>query len=125
MLPQSQPFPACSQLQHLYTLLPGPTRKRFPRWYGYRLCYRSPDAGAPGCIMSWEVTGGRQSYQVALERTSRGELQAHCTCADAVYRGELKADHVCKHVRGLLALGRREAALPGPLGFETYVGGWM
>jgi hypothetical protein len=54
----------------------------------------------------WEVFGGRLTYQVALEREVGGGLRWHCTCADAVYRGEEVADHRCKHVRGLVALGR-------------------
>jgi hypothetical protein len=52
--------------------------------------------------MMWEVTGGRMPYQIALEQTKHGQLRWHCTCADAVFRGEKLADHVCKHIRGLL-----------------------
>lgn len=105
-------------------MLPGPSRRRLPRWYSYQLRYRNPDAGGSGCVMLWHVTGGREAYQVALERDRRGRFHTHCTCADAVYRGE-NADHQCKHVRGLLALGQKEPELPGPLGFEAFVGGWM
>ena len=89
--------------------LPGPTRKREPSTYCYRLTYRSPGPGEPGCALLWEVAGGRLPYQIALEREPSGALRWHCTCADAVYRGE-DAPHVCKHVRGLLELGRRPAA---------------
>jgi len=49
--------------------------------------------------------GGREVYQIALERQASGRLRWHCSCADAVYRGETRAKP-CKHVRGLQALGR-------------------
>jgi len=57
--------------------------------------------------MLWEVLGGRLDYQIALERAESGDLRWHCTCADAVYRGEYDSRHVCKHVRGLKELGRQ------------------
>jgi hypothetical protein len=82
--------------------LPGPDRKRTLSLYCYRVTYRSPDPGEPGCVMTGEVTGGRQAYQVALERTGGDGLLWHCSCADAVYRGEDDPKHVCKHVRGLV-----------------------
>src|SRR5579872_7400281 len=97
-------------------VLPGPTRKRMPSPYRYRLTYRNPHPGEPGCALLWEIAGGRLPYQIALERGRRGDLRWHCTCADAVYRGE-NEPHVCKHVRGLRELGRRptaEAPAPGP-----------
>lgn len=84
----------------LLTLLPGPGRKRVPQLYGYRLTYRNPDRNGPGCVMAWEITGGRMTYQVALERNAVGNLHFHCTCADAVYRAE-GAGRFCKHIRGL------------------------
>jgi hypothetical protein len=86
--------------------LPGPTRKRTPSAYCYRLTYRNPEPNRLGCVLLWDVHGGRQDYQIALEREPAGTLRWHCTCADAVYRGE-DAPHTCKHVRGLKALGRR------------------
>ena len=89
----------------LLASLPGPTRRRTPSAYLYRLTYRSPGPAEPGCALLWEVVGGRLEYQIALEREPSGALRWHCTCADAVYRGE-DAPHVCKHVRGLRALGR-------------------
>ncbi len=116
-------FPVGPTFHRLFTLLPGPTRRRLPCWYSYDLSYRNPDGRARGCVMLWRVTGGRELYQVAVERDRKGDLRAHCTCADAVYRGE-NAPHVCKHVRGLLSFGHSEAGVPGPLGFEAYVGGW-
>jgi len=88
------------------TTLPGPTRKRKPSPYLYRLTYRNPEPAVPGCAVTWEVRGGRMPYQVVLEREDNGSLRWHCTCADAVYRGEAEENHVCKHVRGLLAVGR-------------------
>jgi hypothetical protein len=90
----------------VFASLPGPTRKRAPSAYCYRLTYRNPNPTEPGCVLLWDVDGGRQSYQIALERESAGTLRWHCTCADAVYRGE-DAPHLCKHVRGLQALGRQ------------------
>jgi hypothetical protein len=96
-----------------HTLLPGPTRKRTWSPYRYRLTYRNPQREAIGCALLWEVLGGRMTYQIVLERSPRGELRWHCTCADAVYRGE-NAPHVCKHVRGLQALGRPQPAPQAP-----------
>ncbi len=92
--------------------LPGPTRKRTPSPYCYRLTYRNPEPAVPGCTLLWDVLGGRMRYQVALERETDGTLRWHCTCADAVYRGETEPNHVCKHVRGLLHLGRPHDAEP-------------
>jgi hypothetical protein len=89
----------------IFAALPGPTRKRTPSPYCYRLTYRNPAAEAQGCVLSWDVLGGREVYQIALERQASGRLRWHCTCADAVYRGESQR-HICKHVRGLQALGR-------------------
>jgi hypothetical protein len=92
----------------VFTILPGPSRKRSPHRYGYRLTYRAPEDGAVGCVMTWEVFGGRQAYQIALERREGGEMHCHCTCADAVYRAEDQG-RFCKHVRGLLEFVRLTA----------------
>jgi hypothetical protein len=100
------PTAGCSAV--LIAVLPGPDRKRTQSIYRYRVTYRG-DAERPGCLVLWEVNGGRQPYQVALERDDAGRLHWHCTCADAVFRGELEADHVCKHVRAL-----REFTPPTP-----------
>lgn len=89
------------QIGILMVALPGPDRKRLPAAYQYRVTYRGPSADEPGCVMTWEVSGGRLPYQVALERTSAGRLRWHCSCADAVYRGEDDPKHRCKHVAGL------------------------
>ena len=89
----------------LVTALPGPDRKRTASPYSYRLTYRNPDPQSAGCAMVWEVQGGRSAYQIAVERHRAGGLRIHCTCADAIYRGEV-AGHVCKHVRGFLRIGR-------------------
>jgi hypothetical protein len=43
----------------LFADLPGPTRKRTPSQYGFRLTYRSPDPSAEGCVLLWDVYGGR------------------------------------------------------------------
>jgi hypothetical protein len=91
----------------LYTLLPGPTRQRVPSPYRFRLIYRNPLSGEPGCVLLWDVDGGRLNYQIALERKETGQLAYHCTCADAIYRGS-DQPHQCKHVKALLTR-RREA----------------
>lgn len=88
-------------------VLPGPTRKRTPHAYRVRLTYRNPSPHDPGCALLWEVEGGRLVYQIAMERRDDGGLRWHCTCADAVYRGE-NQPHLCKHVRGLISLGRSD-----------------
>ncbi len=81
--------------------LPGPDRKRRPSPYHYRVTYRNPEPAEPGCLMTWDVLGGREPYQIALERTEEAETVWHCTCADAVYQGEIDPTHLCKHVLGL------------------------
>lgn len=92
--------------------LPGPDRRRTRVPYRFRLTYQSANPTTEGCALLWEVAGGRLPYQIALEREAGGGLRWHCTCADAVYRGEDSPDHRCKHVRGLLSVGR-EPALDG------------
>jgi hypothetical protein len=89
----------------VFASLPGPSRQRTPSPYCYRLTYRTPTPTEPGCLLLWDVLGGRDVYQIALQRQAGGGLRWHCTCADAVYRGENRP-HLCKHVRGLRALGR-------------------
>jgi hypothetical protein len=86
----------------LMRILPGADRKRSPGLYCYRVTYRNSQTQDPGCVMTWEVTGGRNAYQIALERVSPGRMKWHCTCADAVYRTEFDPNHRCKHVSGLL-----------------------
>lgn len=88
----------------LVLLLPGPDRRRQLTAYHYRLTYRAAEDEQDGCVMTWEVHGGRSAYQLAVERKPQGQLDFHCTCADAVYRGE-ELGHVCKHVEGFLRLG--------------------
>src|SRR4051794_30627971 len=83
--------------------LPGPSRKRTQTAYGYRLIYRNEVPDAAGCVLLWEVTGGREPYQIALELERSGGLRLHCTCADAIYRAESQG-RFCKHVLGLLNL---------------------
>jgi hypothetical protein len=85
----------------LITDLPGPTRKRAPSPYGFHLTYSSPDPRAAGCVLLWDVYGGRQTYQIALEREGNGGLTWHCTCADWVYRNEDFPKYQCKHIRAL------------------------
>ena len=95
-----------SPIELVSTLLPGPDRKRTATAYHYRVIHR--DARGNGCVLAWEVTGGRLGYQIALERDATGHLRLHCTCADAVFRAEAEG-RVCKHVRGLLNVGRGAA----------------
>jgi hypothetical protein len=92
--------------------LPGPDRKRTPSYYHYRTTFRNHHSDEAGCVMTWEVLGGREPYQIALERTAQGQYRWHCTCADAVYRGEVNPQHVCKHVQGLTALLPPAGAVP-------------
>lgn len=82
--------------------LPGPDRWRSPTDYQYTVTYRSPDGKIPGSLMTWQVDGGRLSYQVVLELTDSGQRKWHCTCADAIYRGS--PEHECKHVQALRAV---------------------
>ena len=89
--------------------LPGPDRKRLPHTYHYRLIYRNPQPAATGCVMLWEVTGGRLGYQIAWERTEAGKSVFHCTCADAVYRRESEPRY-CKHIQGLLGQSVQKSA---------------
>lgn len=100
-MPRILPKPRPKGYGTMTVTLPGADRKRTPAAYSYRVTYRGPDALAPGCVMTWQVAGGRQPYQVALERTDAGRLKWHCSCADAVYRGEDDPHHACKHVAGL------------------------
>jgi len=88
----------------LTTCLPGPDRKRAQTSYRYRLTYRNPDPNAVGCILTWEVQGGRAPYQMAVERQQTGQLRLHCTCADAVFRADLHGGY-CKHIRGFIQSG--------------------
>ncbi len=90
-----------SPIAMLTTFLPGPDRKRQPSAYHYRVTYRN-SRPEPGCVMTWEVLGGRQVYQVALEETPSGSRRWHCSCADAIFRGDGNPRHVCKHIRGLM-----------------------
>lgn len=102
----------------LITRLPGPDRKRSEALYHYRLTYRNPLDEAVGCVMIWEVSGGRVPYQVALERDEAGSLHVHCTCADAIFRAEVEG-RFCKHVHGLLQIGQPDAAAQA---LEAYCG---
>ena len=64
----------------LMKILPGADRKRSPGLYCYRVTYRNPEGADPGCVMTWEVSGGRGPYQIALERLAPGRMKWHCTC---------------------------------------------
>jgi hypothetical protein len=93
----------------LATLLPSPGRKRSHSPYVYQLVYVNPNPEEAGCLMTWEVEGGRLVYQIAIERQANGRLRCHCTCADAVFRAEAEGRY-CKHVRGFLAWGQPRQA---------------
>ncbi len=105
MLLNNDPIQQLQTSTVIYTALPGPSRQRSPRAYRYRLIYRNSKPADPGCALLWEVEGGRLLYQIVLEREETGRLRWHCTCADAVYRGEDER-HLCKHIRGLQGYGR-------------------
>lgn len=104
-------------------VLPGPDRKRQPVPYHYRITFRAPSAVEPGCVATWEVYGGREEYQISLERTHGGELLWHCTCPDAVYRADDNnpTPHYCKHVRGLIDLFALVAPPPAAAAQEQAV----
>jgi len=85
-------------------LLPGPDRKRTPAPYHFRVTYRNPDPREVACVATWEVLGGREEYQISLERTKDRELLWHCTCPDAIYHEDYQNAHRCKHARGLMEL---------------------
>ena len=97
------------KLIHTATL-PGPDRQRTPKLYRYHLLYQEAEPVKPGCVRLWEVVGGRETYQIAIEREESGTIRYHCTCADAVFRGETQPDHVCKHVKGFLQTLKPQAA---------------
>ena len=99
------PFDSFLAASTFFVPVPGPDRKRTIHPYHYRVTYCAHDSNEVGCAVAWEVSGGRLSYQVALEREEDGGFRWHCTCADAIYRAENEGRH-CKHVNGLLALGR-------------------
>jgi hypothetical protein len=106
----SGPGEAPPPIRGLFALLPGSDRKRSAAPYVYRLTYRGPEDPASGCVMTWEVLGGRLSYQIAIERDAAGDLHWHCTCADAVFRAEAEGRY-CKHVRGFVEAARGLPAL--------------
>ena len=95
------PPPNRATLGFLSLVVPGPDRKRRPVPYSYRIAYRDSDAPVGGCVMVWDVSGGRLPYQIAAERVRTG-VRYHCTCADSVYRTDRDPGHVCKHVAALL-----------------------
>src|SRR5215207_3380616 len=103
------PFNTFLAASTFHSPVPGPDRRRTTKPYEYRVTFLARNPGEVGCAMTCEVVGGRSSYQVALERQAGGRLRWHCTCADAVYRGE-QTGRLCKHVRGVLALGRPKQA---------------
>jgi hypothetical protein len=84
------------------TLLPGSDRKKTQSRYVFRLRYCNTVPWALGCVMTWEVKGGRLTYQIAVEREADGRLRCHCTCADSVFRAENQG-RACKHVKAFLA----------------------
>jgi hypothetical protein len=95
-------------------VLPGPDRKRMPVPYHYRLTFRAANPHEPGCAATWEIYGGREEYQLVLERTAGGELLWHCSCADAVYRARDGNPHYCKHIRALKDLFSLVISETGP-----------
>lgn len=90
-----------SPIMCISMILPGTDRKRSPSPYQYRATYRNPMPSEPGCVATWAVVGGREEYQIALERADSGALIWHCTCPDAIYRADQRHHCGCKHVQGL------------------------
>lgn len=82
--------------------LPGPSRKRKPATYHYVRTYHNDDRTAIGCLDVWEVHGGREVYQVAVEQLAGGWRHWSCTCPHAIYRAE-PLGRACKHIIGLNA----------------------
>jgi hypothetical protein len=109
------PAPGVTHTFQLHARLPGPDRKRTEASYCYHLTYRNPDQEAVGCVLVWEVEGGRLRYQIAVERQGEGQLRIHCTCADAVFRAENQG-RLCKHVLGFIQSGlRAQHGEPAPV----------
>lgn len=81
--------------------LPGPNRRRVPTVYDYVRTWHNPDRKAVGCLDVWEVHGGRDTYQIAVEQLAGGWRRWTCTCPAAVYTAE-PLGRACKHVLGLL-----------------------
>lgn len=104
----------CPRPSTLVTLLPGPGRRRDTTAYSYRVKYRSPEPHTPGCVLQWEVSGGRAVYQIDLERDEKRNLRLHCTCADAMFRAEDEG-RFCKHVHGLLQFSQPAYPCPRPV----------
>ncbi|WP_439629000.1 hypothetical protein [Gemmata sp.] len=96
------------------TMLPGPDRKRVPSPYHFRVLYRNPDPTEPGCVATWEVRGGRDEYQISIERTAEHDLVWHCTCPDAVYHADYRHACGCKHVQGLRRVLEAVGTAPAP-----------
>ena len=53
-------------------------------------------------MATWDVLGGREAYQISLERAENAALRWHCCCPDAIYREDPENRHRCKHIRGLM-----------------------
>lgn len=70
--------------------------------YTFRLVFQPKQEPNEGCLGVWEVSGGHEKYQIALEHTDRGNKRWHCTCPDAIYRSE-PLGRVCKHIVALSA----------------------
>lgn len=85
-------------------ILPGPNRQRRPTRYAYCVRYRNPDPRQPGCLITWDVLGGRDDYQIAAEWTLDNRIAWHCTCPDAIFRGSRHPARFCKHIHGLFTV---------------------
>jgi hypothetical protein len=85
----------------LHVDLPGPNRAKLPAAYDYQRIWHNPDRKVVGCLDVWEVHGGREIYQIALEQLPGGFRRWTCTCPSAVYRSE-PLGRACKHVLGLM-----------------------
>jgi hypothetical protein len=68
--------------------------------YTFRRVFTAHPGAGEGCLGVWEVHGGHDRYQIALEAGVGGWRRWHCTCPDAIFRGE-RLGRACKHVIAL------------------------
>jgi len=89
-----------STLGVVFTSLPGPTRKREPSPYCYRLTYRNPQPREPGCVLMWAVGGKsiRSPWSAKRQGNCYGTALAPTPCTAAkMYRTLASMFAVCEH----------------------------
>jgi predicted nucleic acid-binding Zn finger protein len=75
--------------------------------YTFRRVFSAEPGVREGCLGVWEVLGGKENYQIAIEAVAGGWQQWHCTCPDAVYRSG-PIGRACKHVVALRKANPRD-----------------